>query len=910
MPIQYAPVFILAALCLFARVVAPAVDLSTDDGLLLRFDSDTGSVARVAIRGDDLPVVHGIRGGLVYRELVPVTTTDTLLARDFDTATIEWNSAFNSDWSAAATCYSLHANGGLSDSGFLRLGDGSRTGTGVAFPQPIPVSPMNRIAIRWQGRVSDTASQAILCVRVFNASGADITAGVPSPPMWGYSATSLAHYIAGIANPTAGVWEPHQFYYVVPDGATSMTVSLRYWRDGDPFIDIDDFAVARAGGLSLGPVLSAAGPLTETTPGTFEQVAVPDGTNLRFTTRYQVFAHHIRGDVTMEDLSDPMSDRLIRADYVVPVDPAGWTWGDDLLRERAIQGGGDFENTFSILERRVSLYPWGCLFDSSHGLALAAPMDVPRLQTFRCSLSRGLTSSVDLALSSRTAAIGAGDATFSFVLYGFEPEWGFRSAAEKYYGIFPLFFERRAGREGCWQYPNPPTVIPNPLDFGFSFFETSSVEPDVIDTCRELNIGVFRYMEPWGAWQNYGSITEKPSYEERMATLDNWAATTNTTARWLRAPRYETARAVLDSAYRDSAGKTYADANSYFWHQWGSSANQLWMCFPDPDLTPGSLSALYKTWYIEYQTDRRDGMYVDSVQASGALADLQDFAPEHFAHVRSPLTFSLTAGTPVIAAQLAQYDYLEWLYAYEHQRGRTVMGNLFPTGYRFYAHLFDVVGSEVFEVRESDAYAALRRTLSYQKVNSNLLQWWKGDQFVTHEQMADYIKNQMFWGIYPGVASCGGGIGWGETIERYFLHPEIYERDRALFKTYIPVIRALSTSGWEPIPYARAESGDVKIERFGHAGDGETVRFTLRNDEPATVTAGIVLQTKALGYSDGELPALRCEDAVDGSPLDVVANPVNREVRIEVTISPGDVRVIAVIRPGAGVGGWRGFGVY
>jgi hypothetical protein len=244
----------------------------------------------------------------------------------------------------------------------------------------------------------------------------------------------------------------------------------------------------------------------------------------------------------------------------------------------------------------------------------------------------------------------------------------------------------------------------------------------------------------------------------------------------------------------------------------------------------------------------------------------------------------------VIASQLAQYDFLDWLFDYEHTAGRLVMGNLFPTGYRYYAHLFDFAGSEVSDTRENEALAALRRTLMHRKLNTNLLQWWRGEEFVTHDQMRDYIEGQMFWGFFPGVASCGGGIDWGETIERYFLHPEIYERDRPLFRQYIPIIRELSRAGWEPVTHASASPG-IRVERFGSWTE-RSLHFTLCNDNETTATARIAVEAPALGIVRNLAFGIAARERVTDQSLPIDWTGDDRTLRTAVELGPQRVKIV------------------
>ena len=64
-------------------------------------------------------------------------------------------------------------------------------------------------------------------------------------------------------------------------------------------------------------------------------------------------------------------------------------------------------------------------------------------------------------------------------------------------------------------------------------------------------------------------------------------------------------------------------------------------------------------------------------------------------------------------------------------------------------------------------------------------------------------------GLYPSMFSANSFSG------RYWETPVLYERDRPLFKRYIPLIRRLNTAGWQPITYATSSDASVYVERYG-----------------------------------------------------------------------------------------------
>ena len=70
----------------------------------------------------------------------------------------------------------------------------------------------------------------------------------------------------------------------------------------------------------------------------------------------------------------------------------------------------------------------------------------------------------------------------------------------------------------------------------------------------------------------------------------------------------------------------------------------------------------------------------------------------------------------------------------------------------------------------------------------------------SHELVEKYMKRCLAYGMFPGFfsAQCLGR----DTISR---GPELYNRDRPLFKRYVPLCKRVAEAGWEPITRARSD---------------------------------------------------------------------------------------------------------
>ncbi|NQV33195.1 MAG: hypothetical protein HQ515_10905, partial [Phycisphaeraceae bacterium] len=138
---------------------------------------------------------------------------------------------------------------------------------------------------------------------------------------------------------------------------------------------------------------------------------------------------------------------------------------------------------------------------------------------------------------------------------------------------------------------------------------------------------------------------------------------------------------------------------------------------------------------------------------------------------------------------------------------------------------------------------------------------------ISHALVEKYMKRSLAYGMFPGFFSHNASQG------HYFTRPELYERDRALFKKYIPLCRRVAQAGWEPVTRARTNDASVYVERFGD-------RFlTVFNDSDQSRSVIITLE----GWTPGP-------------SRDLVSNEVVvwRRGATELTIAAEDVAVIEI----------------
>jgi hypothetical protein len=648
--------------------------------------------------------------------------------------------------------------------------------------------------------------------------------------------------------------------------------------------------------LGDGSDIIIGGTVAETSPGVFTQRADLNDAGLSFTAAYTAGGDHIRIDGQIQDRL--MKERGLQITFSLPMEATGWVWGDDIRHTRVVSGSTRYQNTQLLpYGGTFSRYPFASLSGPPGGLSLAAPMDVPRIQYTSYSRAQGYQMTFDLALSPATAKLGPGRATFSFLLYGFDPAWGFRAAAAKYYAIFPQFFVKRVRREGLWFGGIDLSQIPNPSDFGFAFDQ----EDDAELTTDTMNGSLrFRYLEPWGWWRSFGRNPNKPSYQARVAALLNDAA--SGTGTWSGAPITTVAQGVLNSSPLDMAGRYHLDAFDHFWHIWGSDGNesyyQNYPTNPDPDLPPPNRGLIARDYEIGHDPEilaKLDGVYLDSLHVHWAWPTLENYRRDHWAVADQPLVFSYFTKQPMLLGLFANYDFVAWLADRLRADDRLLMANIFYDAYPFYAHLLDVLGSEIPDI-EDDTMAMIRRTLSYQKPNSYLMQWHVegggSRQVITHEQMEAYIKSSLFYGIFPGMWDAGEGPDG--TARIYWKDPALYERDRDLYRRFMPLIQTIARAGWEPITQARTDNPAVGVERFGPERSGQPssrqVFFTVRNSSATAQTYTLTISATALGLDTTQ--PITVTELVSGATVPITIN--DGPARISQTIAGSDTQVFCL----------------
>ncbi|MDG3004197.1 hypothetical protein [Paludisphaera mucosa] len=527
-------------------------------------------------------------------------------------------------------------------------------------------------------------------------------------------------------------------------------------------------------------------------------------------------------DVVLRDKTG--RDRAVTLVYTTPVAASGARWLDDPRRASAVEPGREYLRSAPSQFRagangRMSAYPFGAVVQGGRGTALG--LDMARPAFFRVGYNAGteeLFIAFDVALTAEK-----NEARLRFRRFGFDPAWEFRAALDAYYRLFPEAFERRVAEQGLWMPFTPISQVKGWEDFGFRFKEGSD-EPEWDDAHGILT---FRYTEPLTWWM------------PMPAGMPRTLAAATAEAERLAASGKAEARAWRSSVYHDRDGGPVALFRDEPWNK-----GAVWSMNSTPGLASDDDFAVKWNPRIRdrlYGPGRTkgdlDGEYVDS--SEGYVTDELDFRRDHFARSEAPLVFALEDRRPAVFRGTIAFEYVRGIARDVHGMGKLMMANSTPDRLCWLAPLLDVMGTESDWNPGGrwrpmpDPELLLRRALCKGKPFCFLM----NSEFdrLGPDKVEKYMKRSVAYGMFPGFFSHNASEG------AYFTRPELYERDRPLFRKYVPLARLVAEAGWEPITRARSGDERVYVERFGDR------RLTVFNDSAERISTTITLDAAKTG---------------------------------------------------------------
>lgn len=544
----------------------------------------------------------------------------------------------------------------------------------------------------------------------------------------------------------------------------------------------------------------------------------------------------------------PARGMLLRVAF--PLDAIGWQWHNDCGSAQPIVAGKSYENVVPLRawadlpewrdqpELRVGYSNRNFLtvLTGPSGLGLAVPIDRPCIfRTAYNAASRRLEIVYDFALSPDTRTPHEVDLAFD--LYACDPQWGFRGALARYYGLYPKLFERVINEPGQWMAFSRLSEIDNANEFCFGLQE-GAPEPDYDDQLGVLSTSYFVHA---------GMGANVPGYNPEKDPL----------------PPYEVQVKAMEAAFRartgldgllKQVGLHTADGKLDIrkWVAYGHLISQFNL---DPSLPYGEWT-IKQALAMLTKRPSLDGFYYDGLPTG------INYNPRHFKTADAPCLWDPVAKRALINNFFSSCQFARAAAETMRPRGRITMMNG-AMGASFYvAPWLDVFGSET-GLRISRPQLNYMRAITRHKPFLTLL---KGnyEQKLGHAEMKQYMKQCLAYGIIPGFFDWPtSGLGPGG---RYWDHPRYFERDRDLFRKYLPLCCTLAKVGWEPVPYARCASPKVVVERFGPV-DG-IVWLTLSSEEKLTLSTVLTLDAKPLGLDP---QAVRAVDVIADKPLALAA---------------------------------------
>ena len=460
--------------------------------------------------------------------------------------------------------------------------------------------------------------------------------------------------------------------------------------------------------------------------------------------------------------------------------------------------------------------------------------------------TQAIELSFDFALTPRSAHFPA-MATFSFLLATFpKPAEPFRSGLQRYYNIHPQIYarENRIHDQGAWMpFISDLAAIPNVADFGIKFQEGGGNASE----SRWMNahgVDILPYIEPglmhWSLPKGM-----QPTFSNLNRTVHDCARTGTYGTGCDGGSCVVTCKQIVADAMVDETGRWIYRPENRAWNTGAVFYTNLEM---DTVGSGGASRAAdqlnaVQDAYREAIEGRYliNGCYIDSSTAGYTLFN---YAPKALKITRHPPVFD-AAGRAVVLGAQPLFSFLNAVSRLMHSRGMSLMGNgLWTQSPMQLPGVFDIAGTETnWQAPGTAAFQpphpaslAFNRAMAgsgpYLYLMDTDFSTW------TKERTAMYFQICLAYGFWPSFFSANAATAV------YFKNASLYERDRPIFKQFVPVLKAINTAGWEPLRHAalvgspQPEADVVFVERFGpelgrSVGSGTLLFWTVRNSGTA-----------------------------------------------------------------------------
>ena len=417
---------------------------------------------------------------------------------------------------------------------------------------------------------------------------------------------------------------------------------------------------------------------------------------------------------------------------------------------------------------------------------------------------------------------------------------GYRSAWAEYMRLFPKAFFCHLPRNdngepilGNWMPFLKVSSVEGWEDFAFRFMEGTGNEK----WDDEHGILTYRYTEPMTWWMHMSKDLPR-TMDSALAEVKRQAENGS-----------EMAKTWENCVMRDRDGNPIGRLEDTPW-----CFGCVWSMDSVPTVPkPNQFSHYWRENHVtkNYPSDGSapkfekgfeglDGEYIDS--SEGYVTAELDFAPAHLSAADRPLTFDPVTKRPAVYRGLVTFEYIRALSQTVRASGKSMMANSTPHQLTWLVPLCDVLGTETNwnwndQWRPSSPSDLLRKRALCGEKPFCFLQNTDFTKF-SYEHSEKFMKRSLAFGMFPGYFSSNASTG------HYFSQPELYNRDRPLFKKYMPVILAVAQAGWQPERLVQVENVDndsrstVCCERF--ASERNTyITFFNPEQTPQTVRVTI-----------------------------------------------------------------------
>ncbi|MBN1672332.1 MAG: sigma-70 family RNA polymerase sigma factor [Kiritimatiellae bacterium] len=579
-----------------------------------------------------------------------------------------------------------------------------------------------------------------------------------------------------------------------------------------------------------------------------------------------VFRARPHGIDVVSELEDSSGkDRAVLVAFRLPLDAQGWNWGIDVHEWEKVEKPTTYEHIYDCKSGLGfnSVYPFSALSGKEAGLSLALPLaQGPR--SFRIvydNVEKEYVIEFYLALSRKTERFPQ-KAAFSFSLYRYDPAWGMRAAARKYYGLYPDSFRKRTPYEGYIGYAR----LERPDPTAHALHRGREAEPVAQDS-SDFGEGYGFIAHMHGSYQVTRLPTEDSKYPSEEA-IWNHLRELGQKNEWT---SYVPVSELIKKIAVDRHGKVRAFSGYTRWdppHQGRNKTDRAgwslhYHVYESPDVSDwfAKDTARKTEAYLKNQPDRQP--FDAILTADGACGYSTNrrrlnYREEHFRRTTFPLTFGCVGLKPAIMNNIWDFYQLAW-WPMSEEKKVLINGNANGYGTLFALHFLDLPMTELadWDRHHPGRVARYMRTMAYRKN-------WRYCYAPRDGDVKRRFDEQLPYAFFPAL----------------YVHLGNIEAYRPLYRRYVPVIEKLAAAGWEPVTHARSPDAAVCMERYGAFGD-DNLCITARNYSKEGREVAVTLDAQGLGIDAAASAQLTAWDLMSTRILPVRDGVLTLEIEAE-----------------------------